>query len=537
MKNEKRKIKVMYFCIIVSSLMIISSTGYSNTISSKVNDDLLIFEKPVGISGEKVIKTDANFYKIQKEYITLSDETQITSSEFDESHPSVDIDYNGNPFLMYQSYEEFGVSKIYFQKSSDGGTYWPDDSIWVSEIGELAPIKPDVDFTDGIRAFATPEFEAQDPLLYFYDFVDIDDDQTWELYYFDRSGYSSYISETDVAANKSGSVALGSILDYEGDEYFEDTLLITWDADNFADGTADGGVYWRNTDSDGTSIPRSHLCGDAGDKIFFCFESKEIDRPASIYSAYCKVDENTLYTDWDSSVVARSPSYNCTYPDISVSGKTAYCVYMSDINGNQDIYVAVTSSGTLWKKYKVADTLDDEMYPVISANGEKATCLFIKNGDLYKTSTEDEGKTWSTPIKINTESNTVVEEYQNIDIKGSYGFWTDNRDFNDDIYFDIVGLEPILTIDEIKGGVGVTVSLSNIGNAPAEEELWTIDILGLLLIGSHSEGTISIPVQSTKTVKSKFIFGFGKVTIIATFSEVTKTATGFAFGPLILAVK
>ena len=145
----------------------------------------------------------------------------------------------------------------------------------------------------------------------------------------------------------------------------------------------------------------SHLCGDAGDKIFFCYESKELGKPSKLMLHIVELMKILRIQDWRTSTVAGSNTYNCTYPDISVSGKKAYCVYMCDLNGNQDIYVAVTTGGTVWKKYKVAEPLDDELYPVISANGEKATCLFMKNGNLYKTSTEDAGKTWSTPEQVN----------------------------------------------------------------------------------------------------------------------------------------
>ncbi len=527
--------KLILITLCVFTLLATSFTAAIQNSDINKNSSIELNDNKVGIVVDNLVKVDNKFLKVDSNKNVFKDETQITISEFDESHPAVDLDYNSNPFLIYQSYEEFGTSKIYFQRSSDGGLTWPDESIWVLELEDLTPIKPDVDFSDGVHAFGTFEFEAQDPLLYFNDFVDIDDSETWSLYYFDRSGYSSYISETDIAANENGAVAIACIMDYEGDDYYEDTILITWDSNNFVDGEADGGVYWMNQDSEGNSIPRSHLSGDAGEKIFFCFESKEIDKPYAIYSAYCEVDENTEYSDWNSRVVARSTQFNCTYPDISVSGSKAYCVYMSDINGNQDIYVAVTTSGTFWNKYQVTDSMDDEMYPVISANGDKATCLFMKNGDLYKTSTEDSGETWSTPEQINTHSNSVVEEYQNIDINGIYGFWTDDRWDNEDIYFDIVGLEPALTIDEIKGGLGVSVSISNVGNAPAEDVSWSIDITGgFLLTGSNTEGSLSLGVGSSKTVKSSFIFGLGRVSIVTTFDDITKTANGLVIGPFVI---
>ena len=537
MRRRKLEIKSIFLSLGIFALMILSSTGYSSIVDPSVNDEVVIYEKSVGISGEKAIKADIQLQTLDTEGLVLSAETQITSSEFDESYPAFDIDYGGNPFLLYQSYESMGSSKIYIQRSLDGGATWPEELAAFWEIPDLTPIKPDVDFTTGNRAFGTNEFEGYDPVLYYADYVNIEDTSSYALYSFDRSGYSTYVSETDVAANKSGAVGLAFICDYQGTEYYEDTMEIFWNADNFADGTAQG-VYWMNKDSSGNSIPRSHLCGDAGDKIFFCYESKELGKTSRVWATYSKVDVNTTYQDWKTSLISGSSSYNCTYPDISVTDAKAYCVYMSDVNGSQDIYVAVTTGGTSWKRYKVADSLDDELYPVISANGEKATCLFTKNGNLYKTSTDDSGVTWSTPVQVNSAQNSVAEAYQNYDCEGTYGIWTDARNGNDDLYFDVVGSAPLLTIDTVQGGFGVKASISNIGTAPAEDELWSIDIVGnLVFAGVHTEGNVSVPAGGSATVSSGLILGFGRVLITVTVGDATKIVSGFVLGPFMLSVK
>jgi hypothetical protein len=210
---------------------------------------------------------------------------------------------------------------------------------------------------------------------------------------------------------------------------------------------------------------------------------------------------------------------------------------MSDVNGSQDVFVAVSTGGNLWKRYTVADSSDDELYPVISANGEKATCLFMKNGNLYKTSTDDIGVTWSTPEQVNSVENTVVENYQNYDVDGSYGIWTDDRNGNDDLYCDVVGSAPFLIINDIQGGFGVKASFSNIGSAPAEDMFWSIDIAGdLLFAGSHTEGIVSLPVGGSETVSSGFLFGLGRVSITVTIGDATKVGNGLLLGPFMLGV-
>lgn len=528
---------VVIISICVLGLLMASATSALHTINVENSVQGGEYDKAVGVFNDRPIKLDITCQPIRTKAKTLGADTQITFSETDDGHPSIDIDYNGNPFLMYHAQEDFMTSDIFMRRSPDGGETWPEDMAWFWGFQDSAPINPDMKFMeDGVRAYATHETEQQEPVTYFHDYVDIEDPGSWSVYYFDFSDRSTYVAETAICTNGTTTIALGSIMDYSGQGYeLEDTLLIDW---NTANGEGSwSGVFWINEDNEGNSKPRSHLCADAGEKMFFCYQQDELNGKSKIYVSYCRVDENTEYTDWKTSSVAASNGYNCTNPDISVSGKNAYVVYMCDKNGNQDIYVAVSTGGSFWKRYPVATSAEDEMYPVISANGEKATCLFMKNGNLYKTSTEDNGATWSTPEQVNDVPNTVVEEFQYADIAGTYGVWTDERNGNSDIYFESVGLSPILTIDKVSGGFGVQVTLSNVGNAPAENVKWSIDLDGIVFLGAHTEGTETIAPGASKTVKSGFVFGFGRVSILATFGDAAKTAEGFVLGPFVLGVK
>ena len=173
---------------------------------------------------------------------------------------------------------------------------------------------------------------------------------------------------------------------------------------------------------------------------------------------------------------------------------------------------------------------------MISADGEKATCLFVKNGNLYKTQTEDFGATWSDPIQVNDEDGTVVDQYRTASVAGFYGVWTDDRNDNNDIYFESVGLSPILTVESVSGGFGVTAALSNVGNAPAENVQWTIDLDGAVFIGAHKEGIVTLAPGDTETVSTGLVFGIGSVSIVVSVDGAEKQATAFVLGPLVLQV-
>ncbi|MFE3846138.1 TolB family protein [Thermoplasmatota archaeon] len=522
-----KKVDIIIGILIIFMLLTPLTGAFSNIKQDK--NIVEIIEESRGIIGEKIVKVNKECYQlIPQSNNILAVDTQITFSEFDESHPTVDIDSNGNPFIMYQSEEGLFNSKILIQKSIDFGGNWPEDLVWIYEFNDVNAIKPEIDFVDGVRAYGTFETVEQEPILNFFDFVDVEDPESWTLWSFDRSNSASYVAETAITANKSGRIAMASIQDYEGDEYFEDTILLTWDANNFDDETADGGVYWLNNDNQGIPIPYSHLCADAGDKIWFVFQRDPFGSTSEISTAVCRVDENTLYSDWNQRTVVANSRYNCTYPDVSVSGKKAFVAYMSDENGNQDIYVASSTTGSFWNRYQVTDSFDDDMYPVISADGSDITILFMKNGNIFVTSSEDSGKTWNTPEQVNDDSNTVVELFQNSAIKGNYGFWTDNRNENNDIYFESVGSAPIIIIDSLSGGVGVNAVIKNTGTGDATDVAYTMSSTGGILgfINSENSGIVSIPAGGETTISLPMMFGLGSVTISLTIGEVSTEVEG-----------
>jgi hypothetical protein len=103
--------------------------------------------------------------------------------------------------------------------------------------------------------------------------------------------------------------------------------------------------------------------------------------------------------------------------------------------------------------------------------------------------------------------------------------------------------QPNLVIDEISGGFGVTVVITNTGDAEAEDVTWTIDLDGEYIItGGYTLPPLpvipSIPAGESiviRSIRDRFIFGFGETNIDVTVStnegvEINKTVEGFAFG-------
>ncbi|KAA0003384.1 MAG: hypothetical protein FE048_01625 [Thermoplasmata archaeon] len=91
-----------------------------------------------------------------------------------------------------------------------------------------------------------------------------------------------------------------------------------------------------------------------------------------------------------------------------------------------------------------------------------------------------------------------------------------------------------LEIKNIRGGFGISAIVKNIGREDILDAQWSIDVSGLVFIGSHTEGTTSIPAGGEGTIKSGFILGIGPATVTINVGGTTKTASCFVLGSLVL---
>lgn len=96
---------------------------------------------------------------------------------------------------------------------------------------------------------------------------------------------------------------------------------------------------------------------------------------------------------------------------------------------------------------------------------------------------------------------------------------------------------PVLEIESIAGGFGVSAAIKNTGDADATNVAWTITLEGgLILLGAEKSGTVdSIAVGASETIKSGLILGIGKTTITVTATcDEGASVTGNATGTVLL---
>jgi hypothetical protein len=213
-----------------------------------------------------------------------------------------------------------------------------------------------------------------------------------------------------------------------------------------------------------------------------------------------------------------------TDPDVSGSGNKVCVVYVEDGNVicKSSNTSAVYDPGFNWHTALV-DT--NASTPAVYMQGNNVYCAYVKGGNLYLKISEDGGLTWEAAEQKNDVDGTVVAEKGAVDIcRGSITF-TDTRNGNFDIYYaPFVAIPtPIVVIDSISGGFGVTAVIKNIGDAPTENFPWSITLTGTIFIGIGKEhGTVSLPPGASMTIH-RFIVGFGAVTVTVTTDTTTKT--------------
>jgi hypothetical protein len=112
--------------------------------------------------------------------------------------------------------------------------------------------------------------------------------------------------------------------------------------------------------------------------------------------------------------------------------------------------------------------------------------------------------------------------------------------WSDPLLVEIQG--PEITIETLRGGLGLTMTMTNIGGMNASNVKWTITLVGgLILYGKEKSGTFErLPIGEAQSVRS-FILGLGKTAVSVQVNceegtTVEKTVHGLMFGVFVFLV-
>jgi hypothetical protein len=228
-----------------------------------------------------------------------------------------------------------------------------------------------------------------------------------------------------------------------------------------------------------------------------------------------------------------------TDPDVATSGNKVCVVYVQ----NGDVKCSYSTNGAGYEpehNWQVSTVATGAAAPAIYMAGDTVYCAYVQNGNVYRTESNDAGATWGTPEQVNDVDGTVSSETGSVALIDTGVVFTDTRNGAKDIYFGGGQAAPLINIQSVSGGFGVSAEISNDGTADASNVEWKMTFDAPLMIlpsGGETSGTISsLTVGTSETVSSGLVLGFGGATITVTADGASQQRSGFVLGPLVLNV-
>lgn len=479
----------------------------------------------------------------------LDVDTILAATADKELMPSIDI-INDNLVAVYSRQPSFIEGPIEVTISQDNGDTWNPAATLNPDGFSINPSISSMEYENmAVCTYEDPEYPGGNP---FWSFVDISDTSTWGGYIQDWSDYGFYDfrehkitgyydSDDEIMENFWGMEALIGSTTYGADQGWdgEEVPMLYYSTDPWNPGYVQ--ISWYS-DYEGVEHPSCDSDYNRGwlYAAWDWFNSSIGNREILIAAG----PADTFGADEDGKIFSIIPGDILTglsYPSITSELGHQYLICQINKNNQGEDLVCYHSTDNFetYDVNTIVDTSEDELYPSAVSYGTGVSCTFIKNGDLFITHSADYGSTWSEPEQVNDEAETVLQGYRASEIaKGGNTVWVDTRnDENGDIYFENVGFPPVAVIDitDISGGFGVKANIENIGTAAGENIEWSITFDGPVFIGNSKEGTISsISVGGSETIKTGFIFGFGKSTITITVGGASETAEGVVLGPFVI---
>ncbi len=548
MQTQKGK-KVLFGAIAVAALMCLAGAGpaisaseHSTQQTEKVTVEPIHEPIPTPTGG-------------------MQSNVQISTFEGDDVHPSI-TSSSGTVAVAYEKVESLMKIPNVISSSSDGGESWTEQfAITTAELsGSGVARNPDISYNP-----TTDEF--------FFTASDQQSEYGTVTGWFksDLSDYKYISAYNTKGATDSAVTPVGQweALPYVDDSYHEDGMGLFYLRLNPDSGEpqfpGDYGYGALGSYYDGESItdtsPARALEIDSGsERMYFVIEhpNETTGKNEIVYKETVtdlNPDSDTFlfqggggpggmdkYADievWPWQGILKSNElYTYEDPDVSTSGSNAAVVYQTTDNnyGDYDIHCTYTTdNGETWQTVPVAENHPaDDTNPAVYMSGSTVYCVYVSDGNIYLIESEDAGASWGEPEQLNEEDGTVVAGEDTADIDAGGIVWTDNRNGNKDIYYNVLPA-PKLGVESISGPVGITATVSNTGTEDASSVAWTIDLSGPVFVGSHAEGTIdSLPAGESTTISSGLAIGIGPTTISVNAGGATGSASGFILGPLVL---
>jgi hypothetical protein len=442
--------------------------------------------------------------------------TIIIDTEFDDFHPTVTGDASDTFFACFElTLDDTDYFPDFFY-SLDGGVMWEESGYFPDSLGAMYP---DVDFNEN-GFYGTFGVSQEDNL-----------------------GAQWLVIAEDVAA------ITGAVWDWS-DNGFDDfnsmsISCYTMEGEfwNYGGMAATGYNGYQTYDVNGCPFI-FYPSSETGGRISWLTNSQDY------VNADNAIDEVTgmSYSVWDhetdANMLVRKDNFGVwqgeppAHPYVgaySVGDTVTHLTYPSIEANNNEVVIAAQAEGGITCIYSANGMTTTSqstisatgMYPEVKVtmDGEVFVCSYVKDGGIYRKISEDGGATWTDEQQIEDSDTTDSDEPHDLGVSlgGIFSVWEDDRGGDFDIYFGqaLEVTSPELSIEAIKGGIGVKATIKNIGDADATAVDWTLTVKGGLLgmIDVDKSGTeATLAFGSEFKAGSGFMLGIGKITV-----EVTVT--------------
>ena len=538
---KKKNIGIYAITFIIAGLMI-TSTSVGMTTNEK-NEKAIVGIPIVQTCTEMVEKNYLNkepliqFSKENNNVLGV-DQPIFSFVEFDSQNPSITSDGVGNALVFGEITEDITTTTLFGRWSTDNGASWVDYEEVSGWQFEDACEFPKLDHLKDKYAWGTITPGLEDGIIRYIELPDMTDPSAssptsdgWSAWFvdwadngisgFDSADVACYSDETNIPNPEFfGVVALTG--DWDSDN--QNTMIISW----FTEG---GGVRIVGFGIDNEMVCDRMSCAidDTNGKLYIIAEYSDniegYEDGSYLLSKKISADEDWWKGSWSGYMFE-----GLLNPDITADDGKICIVGNVDNGGQNDIISYYSStSGSMYSDFMVTDTPgDNEVFPSTSIVEGDAACSFIKNNNLYSTTLN--GSSWDSPVQINDEDGTVVEQYSGMNMGGPLVVWTDDRVDPSAVYFDyaIESAVPLIEIKSISGGLGATAVITNTGTAEALDLECSMTVTGgiLGLIDKEISETVDIAIDEEISISTGIILGLGAIEVTVTAGSASDSKTG-----------
>ena len=466
------------------SIIIISSLGSIALHTTEIKNDDGNIKGSISIikrSAQTVNYESYGFFSMNDDFNNTKN-IVVTNTTGDEYYPTMVV--SGYNALVAYEYKYGNSTHVYLRNSVNYGQSWSSGFVGFSpQFNTFSPslcIKP----FSKIAYCAAVSDNNNSAVLFDIEIPNIDNINVLNAYLLDWSSFGFYnFSKPDIVYYSDTvypnvpymTIVIGSTT-YSGGPCKNTPMFFYRSPDDPSSNT----IAWDAAIENCSNLSMSF---DHIKKIFYGVCEIKNENKTNIFFLY----DNPITWTANSSLKYKilTGQENLTHPQIFFTENQIYITAETETNGI--VIYNSPNGGNTWYRHNVTKDImpidAKPKYPSVYANQNIVYCVFTESSNISLTNSSNYGTSWSTPIQLNNQNGSVVENYRYSDIPDAdHVVWTDNREGNNDIYSALKTLPDIdimIIPDSIRITLGeyqklptknwITFTVKNNGNAYIED--------------------------------------------------------------------